>query len=340
MGTWPQPSRPRLSGSGALAPAARTHGPVNATGLFAQRRCNSDFTARQPPPGFRCPSHPRPPGAAFAGQHRGQSCTTLTRGSHPLRRRRPKVCRAGLPAEAFTSLRLRPRPGASPSQVRATLRLLQLLGPFAPPQPVPRARVKSHLPAWHAPPVPCTSPQLSLGSRRAAAESRALTVGAWRSPRPAWGWGAGCSDEGDRAPPRIEPRGCRAAWHSPGPRGSPPSPPPPPLSEQLCAQRRTRDPLRRRRCVRRRCARSHMLVTGRVRVRTSVPDAGTALSCGVGSSEHPHSARLLGGGRLPLRMRTRLGLLEHSSSEPEGKLAHLHVICIQLLKMSPDSPPL
>lgn len=46
------------------------------------------------------------------------------------------------------------------------------------------------------------------------------------------------------------------------------------------------------------------------------------------------------GGGLPLRMRTRLGLLEHSSSEPEGKLAHLHVICIQLLKMSPDSPPL
>lgn len=44
------------------------------------------------------------------------------------------------------------------------------------------------------------------------------------------GRGTGCSREGDRAPPRTEPKGRRAAWHFPDPQASPPpSPPQPPV---------------------------------------------------------------------------------------------------------------
>lgn len=234
-GHGPQPSRPRLSGSGALAPAARTHGPVNATGLFAQRRCNSDFTARQPPlPGS---------GARPTQGHLGPPLLASTEDrAAPRSPEAHTPCEGGAPRSAGLGCRQRPSRasgcagGLGPPRVRSEppSGCSSCWVPL--PRPSPSPEQESRATSLPGTPHPSPAPLHSCPWAHAA-ESRPLTVGAWRSPRSAWGWGAGCSEEGDQAPPRIEPRGCRAAWHSPGPRGSPPSPPPPPLSEQLCAQR-------------------------------------------------------------------------------------------------------
>lgn len=73
---------------------------------------------------------------------------------------------------------------------------------------------------------------------------------------------------------------------------------------------------------------------------------GTIFICLISSSGCPYSVQLLEKGVLAVK-ETRCwadsGPREHGCSGPqvlERKYAHLHVICIQLLKISPDSPSL
>lgn len=101
------------------------------------------------------------------------------------------------------------------------------------------------------------------------------------------GRGTGCSREGDRAPPRTEPKGRRAAWHFPDPQGSPPPSPPQPPVRTRSALSAARVTLSRHRCVSHRReneaqevghrAPSHTTRTGRVRLGTQRLGCGAAL---------------------------------------------------------------